>query len=78
MKKAVFPIWEDLMVKRNLNFTSLSEKLPLLSSQAWRRRFVGESKMTNDELLALARFFDVTPNDLLEGARIEGGIYYNE
>lgn len=75
MKKAIFPVWEDLMIKNGLNFKSLSEKLPDLSQQAWRRRFVGESRLTNDELIALARFFGVTPNDLLKGARIKGGIY---
>ena len=75
MKKAIYPVWEDLMIKNRLNFKSLSEKIPDLSPQAWRRRFVGESKLTNDELVTLARFFGVTPNDLLKGARIKGGIY---
>lgn len=74
MKKAVYPVWEDLMIKNRLNFKKLSEKVPILSPQAWRRRFVGESQLTIVELVALARFFNTTAKELLTNARIEGEI----
>ena len=64
MRKAVFPLWEDLMVERKLSFTDLSKAIPIMSPQAWRRRFVGITEMTVSEASCLANFLQVPINDL--------------